>query len=36
MSTTSVVMMILTLGFYGLGFVYLLNKAYKSSKDENK
>ncbi|SNS66135.1 hypothetical protein SAMN05446037_10169 [Anaerovirgula multivorans] len=30
MSETSVVMMVLVLGFYGIGFIMLLNKAFKS------
>lgn len=36
MSTTSIIMMVCTLGFYGFGFIYLLNKAYKSGKEDNK
>ena len=32
MSTTSMVMMIITVGFYGGGFLYLLNKAFLSKK----
>jgi len=33
MSTTSIVMMIITLGFYFIGFGYLLNKAFNGKKN---
>ncbi|KXG73739.1 DUF4234 domain-containing protein [Thermotalea metallivorans] len=33
MSRTSIIMMIITLGFYGIGFIYLLNKAFNSKKN---
>jgi len=36
MSTTSMIMMACTLGFYGIGFIYLLNKAYKSGREDEK
>jgi hypothetical protein len=32
MSTTSIIMMTITLGFYGGGFIYLLSKAFHSKK----
>ncbi|MBB6217076.1 hypothetical protein HNQ80_003182 [Anaerosolibacter carboniphilus] len=32
MSTTSIIMMTITLGFYGGGFIFLLNKAFNSKK----
>ena len=35
MSTTSIVMMVITLSFYGGGFLYLLNKAFLS-KNSNQ
>jgi len=37
MSTPSIIMMIITLGGYGIAFFYLLNKAFnsKSAKEED-
>lgn len=33
MSTTSIIMMVITVGFYGIGFLYLLNKAFNAKND---
>ncbi|AKL97170.1 hypothetical protein CACET_c37420 [Clostridium aceticum] len=34
MSTTSIIMMITVLGFYGLGFVFLLAKVFQSKANK--
>ncbi len=30
MSSTSIIMMVIVVGFYGIGFGYFINKAFKS------
>lgn len=32
MSSTSIIMMIIVLGFYGISFGYFINKAFKSQR----
>ncbi|MBB6216546.1 hypothetical protein HNQ80_002648 [Anaerosolibacter carboniphilus] len=34
MSSTSIIMMVITLGFYFCGFLYLLNRAFKSQNNK--
>lgn len=34
MSMESIIMMIIVLGFYGIGFVFLLNKALKTKNNK--
>lgn len=34
MSTTSIIMMSVTLGFYFLGFIYLVNRAFNVKNEE--
>ena len=34
MSATSIIMMVLTIGFYGIGFTYFINKAFNAKQDK--